>query len=571
MGLLNTAGQVVFNGTEASAVFRGSTQVWPSLILPIPQTWRLSDFAGSVVTGLTDADVGDVVNFAAAWDGTELVITYSIPPIETNPMDPHGLMSAMIYVLSPDSDLTSTWPHPDQQDRSQFTGLMYTADIDFSGSKLTGTSDVSIGVIWDEGGDSYLDFWVYGFLAVPDEISGGAFQTVWRPSTDTAGAFTPSDNIKDAMNPHQSDPAGLAITLPLSGPVPNGNWLVRVAMPGRRGAFEAGATTGVIRIRDITWVRTEEYIDPNPQFPRVAMRVAPVPVAHDRVEVQWTDMVAAGASDAGTYTVSRAEVTGIFGLHVGPYTELAAGLTAATYTDTTVQPETHYRYKVQFTSLHNPSTATGDAVTPAVPPPPPPPTPEVPNPPQQVQKFVEIEATRSISVNGSDQNRNVAQCYYGYYGSNNGNQKSQWYWPIPDDVRNCVSIDRIDVRVYNIHAFLNSGGTTGLVVHHNPVPGGYGATWPGCTEILTHMGSQWLIGTPKPGYMTQDGSGWMTNIHVLSAPGRTTLAEEFRVNGAQGMGLVAPNADQSHYGYAAGADAPSGQKPAIRIWYTVNV
>jgi prolyl-tRNA editing enzyme YbaK/EbsC (Cys-tRNA(Pro) deacylase) len=62
----------------------------------------------------------------------------------------------------------------------------------------------------------------------------------------------------------------------------------------------------------------------------------------------------------------------------------------------------------------------------------------------------------------------------------------------------------------------------------------------------------------------------MTNIHVLSAPGRTSLAEEFRVNGAWGMGLASPSTSTNHYGYAAGAGAPSGQKPAIKIWYTTR-
>jgi hypothetical protein len=294
------------------------------------------------------------------------------------------------------------------------------------------------------------------------------------------------------------------------------------------------------------------------------MEVNVVPVAHDRIDVSWTDMIAAGASDAGTYSLTRYKLGGLIGLTPGPPTVLLTNSAATSFHDTGLEARSRYRYEVQFASAHNAQTQYGSATTLEAPPPPPPAAP------QRVQKFVEVEATRSITVNGSDQNRNVAQCYYGNYGSNNGNQKSQWYWPIPADVRNCVSIDRIDVRVYNIHAFLNSGGSTGLVVHHNPVPGGYGATWPGATGILTHMGNQWLIGTPKPGYMSQDGSGWMTNIHVLSAPGRTTLAEEFRVNGAQGMGLVSPDANQSHYGYAAGASAPSGQKPAIRIWYTVE-
>jgi hypothetical protein len=188
-------------------------------------------------------------------------------------------------------------------------------------------------------------------------------------------------------------------------------------------------------------------------------------------------------------------------------------------------------------------------------------------PPAAVHKLVELEAFASASYNQSGQNRAVGECYYGYTSSVHGLQKSLWIWDIPADVRNCVSIDRIDVRVYNIHAYLNSGGSTGLVVHHGTtLPQGF----PGSTGILQYNGQNWLIGTPKPGYMSQDGSGWMTNIHVLSAPGRTSLAEEFRVNGAWGMGLASPSTSTNHYGYAAGAGAAPGQKPAIKIWYTTR-
>jgi hypothetical protein len=190
-------------------------------------------------------------------------------------------------------------------------------------------------------------------------------------------------------------------------------------------------------------------------------------------------------------------------------------------------------------------------------------------PPPTVQKFVELEAVSSGSYNGSNGNRNSAECYYGYVSSVHGQQQSLWCWNIPSDVRNCIRIDRIDVRVYNIHAYQNAGGSTGLVVHHGAFQGGFPASFPGRTGILQYGGNNWLIGTPKPGYMSQDGSGWMTNIHVLTAPGRTTLAEEFRVNGAQGMGLASPSSSTAHYGYAAGATAPSGQRPAIKIWYTV--
>jgi hypothetical protein len=218
---------------------------------------------------------------------------------------------------------------------------------------------------------------------------------------------------------------------------------------------------------------------------------------------------------------------------------------------------TAYTAKVEtFKSGSLLATGTSNTVT----------TPAAP-PPAAVHKFVELEAIASASYNQSGQNRNVGECYYGYVSGIHGLQKSLWIWDIPAAVRNCVSVDRIDVRVYNIHAYLNSGGSTGLVVHHGTsLPQGF----PGSTGILTHMGSQWLIGTPKPGYMSQDGSGWMTNIHVLSAPGRTTLAEEFRVNGAWGMGLASPSTSTNHYGYAAGAGAAPGQKPAIKIWYTTR-
>lgn len=183
-------------------------------------------------------------------------------------------------------------------------------------------------------------------------------------------------------------------------------------------------------------------------------------------------------------------------------------------------------------------------------------------------KTVTLTAVSSASFDGSGANRNVAECYYGYYSSTQGNQKSLWCFSIPAEIRNCVAIDRIDLRIYNVHAFSNSGGTIGLVVHHGAYQGGFPATWPGATGILNYNGSPWMVALPKPGFMSQDGSGWLVNVQVLAASGRASMAEEFRVSGAQGIGLMAPDTAQSHYGYAQGASGAN--PPQIRITYRVK-
>jgi hypothetical protein len=556
MALINTASNVAMGDGSVRKVYKGEVQVWPPGGGTL--TWRLSDFAGYAVINAqgevapappaVDRDTG----FTGYWDGTEFVIDYKIP----FPALFMGL-GGDTWELDKSSTDLSAYPCPNQQERSGFTGLLYTADIDFSHSNLAHAVDAvaTLTVTW------YTDS-----SGADGEPSGGYFGTMYNPVNGGGD----SDEPGYAMLPDQSTPAPFAIEPRPTGPTPDGRFMISILMNSSAGAYLPGATKGSIRIRDITWQRTDQFIEFEPNFPYTRMTVDVTPVAHDRIDVSWTDMVAAGASDAGSYSLTRYKYSGLLGLTQGPPGHLLINSSATSFHDTGLDPESRYQYKVEFISAHNAQTAFGSGTTLEAPPPPPPPTPEVPVAPQRVQKFVELEAVQSMAYNGTGGVRyaEAATCYYGNYGANNGMQKSLWRWDIPADVRNCISIDRVDVRVWNKWHFLNSGGIVGLTIHHNPT---LGNTFGGSTEILQHGGANWYVGAPKPGWLTQDGSGWMTNIHVLTSPGRTTLAEEFRVNGAQGMGLAARSTSQSDYGYAAGADAPSGQKPAIRIWYTVNV
>lgn len=191
--------------------------------------------------------------------------------------------------------------------------------------------------------------------------------------------------------------------------------------------------------------------------------------------------------------------------------------------------------------------------------------------PSYQQKHVVLRAVSSATYNGANANRGVAECYYGWYSSTNGIQKSLWCFDIPTDLRGCVSIDRIDFAIWNQHHFMNSGGSASVVVHHGDFRGGMPATYPGATTPLLYQGNAWNPGAPKPGWMTPNTDGWITNVHVLAASGRASLGEEFRSVGAWGLGLVASVAgnNQNGYGYAQGAT--QAEYPRISIWYTVRV
>jgi hypothetical protein len=175
-----------------------------------------------------------------------------------------------------------------------------------------------------------------------------------------------------------------------------------------------------------------------------------------------------------------------------------------------------------------------------------------------VEAYCSASASASFNQNGT--NRNAAECYCGYYSSIHGNQQSLWSFNnIPGDLRNCYSLDSVQISVYCLHAFLNSGGKFGVVVHHGgQTVNGFGASNPGHTGVFGYYAAL------KPGWM--NNSEWI-EVGGNTCPGRTTVREEFRVNGAVGFGLAADSTSNTYYGYAAGNN--QANEPRVYFRYRV--
>jgi hypothetical protein len=217
-----------------------------------------------------------------------------------------------------------------------------------------------------------------------------------------------------------------------------------------------------------------------------------------------------------------------------------------TYSDTSLQPSTNYSYRLDvYRKGVLVGSPTASASTQAVP------------PPQYQQKIATLNAVQTASYNGAGTNRGVGEMYFGWYSSTNGLQKSQFRIAVPADLRNCVSVDKVEVSIMGRHTYPSGGTTTTLVVHHNSdLAGSFG----GSTTSITDRS----IG--KPGYF--GGSEWADVTANWSVGRGFTVAEEFRVHGAQGFGLMAPGGStaQAYYGYADG-----GTSPRVRFHYTVKV
>jgi hypothetical protein len=263
------------------------------------------------------------------------------------------------------------------------------------------------------------------------------------------------------------------------------------------------------------------------------------------IDVSWT------ATPGAVYTLFRRR-TGVGG-EVG----LVANTSARTYQDRGLVEGAEYTYYVNVVvggALigHSNLASVTLGVTP---------------PPQFVQKSWSGRATASASYNGSNNNRNVSEMYYGYYSGTNGMQKSVFSFDIPAEIRNCVSITGIDLAVWNIHTFQNSGTDVDLAVCHAPPA----SSWPGSSGPLRHNTADFPFRAPKGGWMGTwvQPDGWNRGIHVLSDPGRgITLAEEFRAHGAVGFALLPRTSAQSGYGYATGATGAN--YPQLTIHYTVR-
>jgi hypothetical protein len=257
------------------------------------------------------------------------------------------------------------------------------------------------------------------------------------------------------------------------------------------------------------------------------------------VDVSWT------ATQGATYTLFRRR-TGVAG-EVG----LVANTTARTYSDRGLAEGTEYSYYVNVTvggSMigHSNLASVTTGVTP---------------PPAFVQKVWTGAAVETASYTGSNSLRTRSPLYWGYYSSNQGNQKSQARWDIPAEIRHCHSVDSVELRWWNQHTWEGDGTTISMVAHHNGSLGSYtGNTGP----LLMPNGSQVKWPVARSNWINKTEWYHVGFLHsYANGVRRPEINEEIRSHGLQGFGLVAAVGGQSGYGYAS-AD------PQLRITYTIR-
>lgn len=181
-------------------------------------------------------------------------------------------------------------------------------------------------------------------------------------------------------------------------------------------------------------------------------------------------------------------------------------------------------------------TASASATTPARP---------------TVQKVVTLTASGMQTYDGAGAARPVTEAYFGRISSTFGRQKSAVAFAVPADVRDCVTVEKIELSVKVTYHHLVAGGLCTVAVQHQAV---LGSTWAGATETFAQRTADrggWLGGSEW------QAVGWMT------VPGRgATVSEEFRTKNADGFALMAPNDSTDYYGYTA-------ELPRMRISYRV--
>jgi hypothetical protein len=267
----------------------------------------------------------------------------------------------------------------------------------------------------------------------------------------------------------------------------------------------------------------------------MATTVTATAVSTTGIDVSWT------ATQGAVYTLFRRR-TGVAG-EVG----LVSNTTARTYSDRGLVEGAEYTYYVNVTvggSMigHSNLASVTLGVTP---------------PPAFVQKSWTGAAVETASYTGSNALRTRSPLYYGYYSSNQGTQKSQVRFDIPAEIRNCHSVDSVELRWWNQHTYVGTGGTVSMVAHHNPTLTNYGGN---TGPLLMPTGEQVRWSAPRGSWI--NGTEWY-HVGFLHSSGRPTIGEEIRVNGLQGFGLVEAVGGANGYGYAS-AD------PQLRIHYTIR-
>lgn len=273
-------------------------------------------------------------------------------------------------------------------------------------------------------------------------------------------------------------------------------------------------------------------------YQRVAtLALTATAVSSSQIDLSWTDL-----GPGWTYNLDS-----------NPYGRLVTGAAGAAFSHTGVAAATHVAYRVDaFYGGAKQQEAHADATTPAA---------------VTEQRMWQGNAVESATYNQAGGNRGIGECYYGYYSSVHGLQKSLARWEIPPEIRGCLSVDAVELSWWNLHHYLGSGGRVSVACHH--FHGSLAAnSFPGSTAPLRNPQQagdpvvEWAA--PRGGWV--NGSDWF-HVGWLHAADRPSVAEEIRTQNLAGFGLVALDSSQSRYGYARGAGGPI----QMRVTYTVQV
>lgn len=169
---------------------------------------------------------------------------------------------------------------------------------------------------------------------------------------------------------------------------------------------------------------------------------------------------------------------------------------------------------------------------------------------QLVTKTFSAVCSWSQSYKGNgDKRTDTSDCYYGYYSSTWGNQKSLIGWDVPAAVQGCVAITEATLEIYNLHHYENSGGEMPLGTH-----------------TKTSAPSTWGVGGGQANInkTTVPKTGWKT--YTLG----NTFKDSFKDDGAKGIAVgPGPTTSTHYYGYCAGRSSGTSLRPTLTLKYQV--
>lgn len=251
------------------------------------------------------------------------------------------------------------------------------------------------------------------------------------------------------------------------------------------------------------------------------------PVAWNRIDLSWTT-----AAPNATYTLKAGNTT----IYTGKGT---------TYSHTGLSGGKQYTYTLISSVEGNTVTATASATTP-------------------VRPTTTTTVTLTAIAAGSYREQNLAlrttgTCFYGRWDGTWGYQRSLVVFNIPANVRNCISVNKVEFAWYNNHHNYVSGGRVSMVVHHRYFTSAP-AVFPGSTGALLSGGQQVRYLADRNSWIGGVAGNYV-DITNLNASGRAPVREEFRTGGAVGLGLIWAYTGQAGYGYAENT-------PQLRLTYT---